>query len=121
MARGLSVFAVLSILAMCIPSSLALAQENQPTSCEILADWDQQWQWSDEGGSEISLIHRYRVVFDPPFSNGSSPTDVNATIHHFRGESEISVVNTSVFVAGGEIDIILEEKPQFGDSISISV
>jgi len=121
MARGLSVFAVLSMLAMCIPSSLALAQENQPTSCEILADWDQQWQWSDEGDSEISLIHRYRVVFDPPFSNGSSPTDVNATIYHFRGESEISVANTSVFVAGGEIDIILEEKPQFGDSISISV
>lgn len=121
MARGLSAFVVLSMLAMCIPSSLALAQENQPTSCEILADWGQQWQWSDEGDSEISLIHRYRVVFDPPFSNGSSPTDVNATIHHSRGESEISVANTSVFVAGGEIDIILEEKPQFGDSISISV
>ena len=121
MARGLSAFVVLSMLAMCIPSSLALAQENQPTSCEILADWGQQWQWSDEGDSEISLIHRYRVVFDPPFSNGSSPTDVNATIHHSRGESEISVANTSVFIAGGEIDIILEEKPQFGDSISISV
>ncbi len=121
MTRGLSVFAVISMLAMCIPSSLALAQENQPTSCEILADWGQQWQWSDEGDSEISLIHRYRVVFDPPYSNGSSPTDVNTTIHHSRGGSGISVANTSVFVAGGEIDIILEENPQFGDSISISV
>ena len=121
MTRGLPVFAVLSILAMCIPSSLALAQEDQPTSCEILVDWGQQWQWSDEGDTEISLIHKYRVVFDPPYSNGSSPTDVNTTINHFRGGSGISVANTSVFVAGGEIDIILGENPQFGDSISIIV
>jgi len=121
MTRVLAAFTVLSMLAMCIPSSLALAQEGQSTSCEILADWDQQWQWSDEGDSEISLIHRYGIVFDPPFSNGSSPTDVNTTINHFRGGSEISVANTSIFIAGGEIEIILAEKPQFGDTISIDV
>jgi hypothetical protein len=119
MSRVLAVLTVLSLLAMCIPSPLAIAQEDQSTSCEILTDWQQQWQWSDEGESEISLIHRYRVVFDPPFTNGSSPTDVNTTVQYFRGESEISAVNTSTFVAGGEIDIILEEKPQFGDSLSI--
>ncbi|MDP7341746.1 MAG: hypothetical protein QF354_05105, partial [Candidatus Thalassarchaeum sp.] len=120
MDRGFAIFVVLSLMAMCFPSSLAMAQEGQSTNCEILADWDQQWQWSDEGESEISLIHRYRVVFDPPFTNGTSPTDVNTSVQHFRGESEISGENTSTFVAGGEIDIILAENPQFGDLISIS-
>ena len=121
MNRALSVLATLSILALSIPTSIALAQGEQTTSCEILVDWDQQWQWSDEGESEISLIHRYRVVFDPQFSNGTSPTNVNATVDHFRGASEVSTANTSIFVAGGEIDIILDEEPQFGDSISISL
>jgi len=121
MNRALAVLVSLSMLALSLPSSIAMAQEDQATSCEILVDWDQQWQWSDEGVSETSLIHRYRVVFDPQFSNGSSPTNVNATVDHFRGGSEVSTANSSIFVAGGEIDIILDEEPQFGDSISISL
>ena len=120
MNRGLAALVVLSMLASYIPSSIAATQDNQTYSCEIIADWGQQWHWT-EGDSEISLIHRYRVVFDPPLTNGSSPTEVNATIHHFRGGSEVPVANTSIFVAGGEIDIIIEEEPQFGDSFSIQV
>ena len=119
MNRGLAALVVLSMLASYTPSSLASTQDNQANSCEIIADWGQQWHWTEEGESEISLIHRYRVVFYPPLTNGSSPTEVNATIHHFRGGSEVPVANTSTFVAGGEIDIIIEEAPQFGDSFSI--
>ena len=121
MNRALAVLAVLSMLASYTPSSLASTQDNHTNTCEIIADWGQQWHWTEEGDSEISLIHRYRVVFDPPLTNGSSPTEVNATIHHFRGGSEVPVANTSIFVAGGEIDIIIEEEPQFGDSFSIQV
>jgi hypothetical protein len=121
MNRGLAVLVVLSMLASYTPSSFASAQDSQTNSCEIIADWGQQWHWSEEGESEVSLIHRYRVVFDPPFTNGSSPTEVNSTINHFRGDSEIPVANTSILVAGGEIDIILEEEPQFADSLSIHV
>ena len=121
MNRGLAVLVVLLMLASYTPSSLASDQGSQSSSCEIIADWGQQWQWNDEDQSEISLIHRYRVVFDPPFTNGSSPTEVNASINHFRDGSESAVANTSVFVAGGEIEIILEEEPQFEDSFSINV
>jgi len=121
MNRGLAALVVLSMLASYIPSSFASAQDIQTNSCEIIADWGQQWHWTEEGESEVSLIHRYRVVFDPPFTNGSSPTEVNATVNHFRGDSKIPVANTSILVAGGEIDIILEEEPQFADSISIHV
>ena len=121
MNRGLAVLVVLLMLASYTPSSLASDQDSQSSSCEIIADWGQQWQWNDEDQSEISLIHRYRVVFDPPFTNGSSPTEVNASINHFRDGSESAVANTSVFVAGGEIEIILEEEPQFEDSFSINV
>ena len=120
MNRGLAVLVVQLMLASYTPSSLASDQDSQSSSSEIIADWGQQWHWT-EGDSEISLIHRYRVVFDPPLTNGSSPTEVNATIHHFRGGSEVPVANTSIFVAGGEIDIIIEEEPQFGDSFSIQV
>ena len=121
MNRGLAALVVLSMLASYIPSSIASTQDSQTNSCEIIADWGQQWHWTEEGDSEISLIHRYRVVFEPTFTNGSSPTEVNATINHFRGGLEIPVANSSVFVAGGEIDIIIEEEPQFGDSFSIHV
>ena len=121
MNRGLAVLVVLSMLASYTPSSFASSLDGHPNSCEIIADWGQQWDWTEDGESEISLIHRYRVVFDPPFINGSSPTEVNATINHLREDLEIPVVNTSILVAGGEIDIILDEEPRFGDSISIQV
>ena len=121
MDRALAVLAILSVLALSIPSSIALAQVDRPTSCEIIVDWDQQWKWSEEGDSEISLIHRYRVVFDPPLSNGTSPTNISAAVEHSSGAPEDHTTNFSIFVAGGEIDIILDEEPHFGDSISISL
>ena len=46
MTRAFSIAVVLSMLAVCVPSSLAWAEEGQINSCEILADWDQQWDFS---------------------------------------------------------------------------
>ncbi|GIS51477.1 MAG: hypothetical protein Ct9H90mP26_2640 [Methanobacteriota archaeon] len=108
-------------LAVCVPSSLAWAEEGQINSCEILADWDQQWDFSGDGGSGVSLVHRYRVVFDPPLSDSISHEELNTSVEHTRGSFQSSGQNTSIFAAGGEIEIILEEQPQFGDYVWISV
>ena len=121
MTRAFSIAVVLSILAVCVPSSLAWAEEGQINSCEILADWDQQWDFSEDGGSEVSLVHRYRVVFDPPLSDSISHEELNTSVEHTRGSFQSSGQNTSIFAAGGEIEIILEEQPQFGDYVWISV
>ena len=69
MNRGLAVLVVLSMLASYTPSSFASGLDEHPKGCEIIADWGQQWDWTEDGESEISLIHRYRVVFDPLFTN----------------------------------------------------
>ena len=121
MTRAFSIAVVLSMLAVCVPSSLAWAEEGQINSCKILADWDQQWDFSGDGGSELSLVHRYRVVFDPPLSDSISHEQVNTSVEHTRGSLQSSGQNTSIFVAGGEIEIILEEQPQFEDVVWISV
>ena len=39
MTRAFSIAVVLSMLAVCVPSSLAWAEEGQINSCKILADW----------------------------------------------------------------------------------
>ena len=121
MTRAFSIAVVLSMLAVCIPSSFAWAEEGQASSCEILADWDQQWHWSEDGESEVSLVHRYRVIFDPPLPNSSSSGEMNNSVQHLRGELEMSGENASTFVAGGEMEIFLEDEPEFGDYVSISV
>ena len=72
-------------------------------------------------GSEVSLVHRYRVVFDPPLSDSISHEELNTSVEHTRGSFQSSGQNTSIFAAGGEIEIILEEQPQFGDYVWISV
>jgi len=89
--------------------------------CTVLVDWDQEWEWGESGELLPTLLHRYRVSFNPPLSNGSSPTSVNATVEHIRGELDLATENLSIFAAGGEIDLILPEEPQFGDYISISI
>ena len=120
MGRGFAVVAVFSLLTICSSSSMVWGDEGKPTSCQVLVDWGQEWQWGESGEMEPSILHRYRVVFEPEFTNGSSPTSVNSSIQHFRGEIEVSGSNYSTFIAGGEVEFILSEKPFFGDSISIS-
>jgi len=121
MGRGFAVVAVFSLLTISSSSSMVWGEEEQPTSCQVLVDWGQDWQWGESGELEPSILHRYRVVFEPEFTNGTSPTSVNSTIQHFRGETEVSEGNYSTFIAGGEVEFILSEKPIFGDSISISI
>ena len=111
MGRGFAVFAVFSLLTICSSSSMVWGDEGKPTSCQVLVDWGQEWQWGESGEMEPSILHRYRVVFEPEFTNGSSPTSVNSSIQHFRGEIEVSGSNYSTFIAGGEVEFILSEKP----------
>ena len=86
--RAFSIAVVLSMLAVCVPSSLAWAEEGQINSCDILADWDQQWDHSEDGESEVSLVHRYRVVFDPPLSDSVSYEELNTSDEHIRASSQ---------------------------------
>ena len=121
MARGFAVIAVLSLLAVCLPSSIAWGQGDEAVNCEVLVDWGQDWQWDESGDPHPSILHRYRVVFDPPFTNGSSPTSVISSAQHIRADTELAGDNVSTLVAGGEVDLVLPEQPQFGDYVSISV
>ena len=121
MERGFATIAVVSLVAVCFPSSLVWADGEQGVSCQIMVDWDQEWEWDESGEYSVSVVHRYKVSFDPPYTNGSSPNSVNSTVEHVRNQVQLAVENTSVLVAGGEIDIILQDEPRFGDYISISI
>ncbi len=121
MTRVFASLAVLSFLLIYFPLSEVQGQDGTETSCQILVDWDQDWQLDDFGETKPSLVNRYKVVFDPPFTNGTSPSLVNSSVEHLRGGIEFAGQNTSILVAGGEVDIVLPEQPQFGDFISISI
>ena len=122
MSRGFAVLTVSSMLLLCIPASNVGAQEEQDTTCQVLVDWDKDWQWDDNGNYDIGVLHRYRVAFDPPFENGTSPGAVNVSVQHMReGADIIDSMNVSIINAGGEIDILLATIPEFGDTVSIEI
>ncbi len=121
MARAFALIAVLSFLAVCIPSSIAWAEDDQSIICQILVDWDEELQLEETGEIGYSIIHRYKVSFDPPFTNGTSPSSVVLSAQHLRNQMELAGNNTSSLIAGGEIDLIMPESPEFGDYVSISV
>ena len=98
------------------------AQEEQTTTCQVLVDWDEDWQWGDDGNYTIDILHRYRVTFDPPFTNGSSPGAINLSVQHLReGVDIIDSLNVSMISAGGEIDVLLSTTPAFDDVVTIVV
>ena len=98
------------------------AQEEQTTTCQVLVDWDEDWQWGDDGNYTIDILHRYRVTFDPPFTNGSSPGAINLSVQHLReGVDIIDSINVSMISAGGEIDVLLSTTPAFDDVVTIVV
>jgi hypothetical protein len=98
------------------------AQEEQAMTCQVLVDWDEDWQWDDDGNYTIGVLHRYRVAFDPPFTNGSSPGATNLSVHHLReGIDIIDTFNVSMISAGGEIDVLLSTTPVFDDIVTIEV
>jgi len=88
----------------------------------VLVDWDVEEHW--DGGWNVSydVLHRYLVVFDPPFTGGDTPTSVTVSVEQHRDDSQIADdSNASYISAGGEIDILLNTEPEFGDTVHISV
>ena len=81
---------------------------NIERSCEILVDWDVQYN-SPESNISTEIIHRYVVNFEPIYVNGTSPGGVSIQAQHLRNgldilsQEEITSVN-----AGGVIDIVLK-------------
>ena len=120
---------VLCMLLLTGPAGMVAANDHSSVrECTIFVDWGRGDLISvpNENGdilyAEWELIHRYRVEFEPAFSNGSSPSEVNVTLLHQRGEIIVGDSSSSdILTAGGEIDITLAEEPEFGDEIEISV
>ena len=82
---GISIL-LTSILLFSNHSLLAAGQVSPSTSCEILVDWDYQVDWLDEPNEEdeiytLNHVHRYKVIFDPPFELGESPSAILSLIH----------------------------------------
>jgi len=101
---------------------LVFAQEETQTTCAVLVDWDAEEHW--DGGWNISydVLHRYLVVFNPPFTGGDTPSSVTVSVEHHRGDIQVADdSNASYISAGGEIDIVLDTEPEFGDTVHISV
>ena len=122
MSRGYAALAVLSMLLLSFSAFMVGAQEEQTTTCQVLVDWDEDWQWGDDGNYTIDILHRYRVTFDPPFTNGSSPGAINLSVQHLReGVDIIDSINVSMISAGGEIDVLLSTTPAFDDVVTIVV
>ena len=121
---GISLF-ITSILLLSSHSLLASGQSSPSISCEILVDWDSQLKSLDEPNEEgqlysIEHVHRYRVIFAPLFSPGTSPSGVSISASHVGILGEISPLNVSHISAGGEVDIVLESQPEFGDKIFVN-
>ena len=122
MPRVRAVLAVLTILLLSGPAAMAVGEGDEPTTCTVLVDWDVEGHWDGGWNMTYDVLHRYLVVFEPPFTNGSSPSALSVEVQHQRsGEQIADTSNTTVLSAGGEVDITLSTEPEFGDSISISV
>jgi len=96
--------------------------DGAPTTCTVLVDWDVEEHWDGGWNLTYDVLHRYLVVFDPPFTNGSSPSALTVDVQHIRdGEVIATISNATVVSAGGEVDIIIDSEPEFEDRVSISV
>ena len=113
---------VLILLLLSGPASMAVGEGDEPTSCTVMVDWGVEEHWDGGWNLTYDVLHRYLIVFDPAFTNGSSPSALSVEVEHHRdGEQIADATNTSVLSAGGEVDIVLSTEPMFGDSVSISV
>ncbi len=122
MPRARHALVILATLLLSTQVSLVLAEEETQTTCTVLVDWDVEEHW--DGGWNVSydVLHRYLVVFDPPFTGGDTPTSVTVSVEQHRDDSQIADdSNASYISAGGEIDILLNTEPEFGDTVHISV
>ena len=122
MPRARQVLVILATLLLSTQASLVLAEEETQTTCNVLVDWDVEEHW--DGGWNVSydVLHRYLVVFDPPFTGGDIPTSVTVSVEQHRDDVQIADdSNASYISAGGEIDIVLDSEPEFGDTVHISI
>ena len=123
MPRENTALAVLAILLLSGPAAMVTATDDgAPTTCTVLVDWDVEEHWDGGWNLTYDVLHRYLVVFDPQFTNGSSPSALTVDVQHIRdGEVIATISNATVVSAGGEVDIIIDSEPEFEDRVSISV
>ena len=113
---------ILATLLLSTQASLVLAEEETQTTCAVLVDWDVEEHWDGGWNVTFDVLHRYLVIFDPPFTGGDTPTSVTVSVEQHRDEIQIADnSNASYINAGGEIDIVLDTEPEFGDIVQISV
>ena len=122
MPRARQALVILATLLISTQASMVLAEEEGQTTCTVLVDWDAEEHWDGGWNLSYDILHRYLVVFDPPFTGGDTPTSVTIGVEQHREEVQIADDSNATFInAGGEIDIVLDTEPQFGDSVYISV
>ena len=122
MPRARQALVILATLLISTQASMVLAEEEGQTTCTVLVDWDAEEHWDGGWNLSYDILHRYLVVFDPPFTGGDTPTSVTIGVEQHRDELQIADDSNATFInAGGEIDIVLDTEPQFGDSVYISV
>ena len=122
MPRARQALVILVTLLLSTQASLVLAEEETQTTCAVLVDWDIEEHWDGGWNVTFDVLHRYLVIFDPPFTGGDTPTSVTVSVEQHRDDIQIADnSNASYINAGGEIDIILYTEPEFGDNVQISV
>jgi len=120
--RARQALVILVTLLLSTQASLVLAEEETQTTCAVLVDWDIEEHWDGGWNVTFDVLHRYLVIFDPPFTGGDTPTSVTVSVEQHRDDVQIADnSNASYINAGGEIDIILDTEPEFGDTVQISV
>ena len=116
--------AVLLALMLLAPmSGIVGADETEPAqTCQILVDWEYDWTIDENFTWQESVIHRYRTTFEPAFQNGTSPSGVTIDVQQIRdGQIIATEADVSFVVAGGEIDVVLPDEPEFLDEVFVEV
>ena len=78
--------AVLTILLLSGPAAMAVGEGDEPTTCTVLVDWDVEGHWDGGWNMTYDILHRYLVIFEPPFTNGSSPSALSVEVQHHRDD-----------------------------------
>jgi len=116
-----SIIFVTILIFSLMPISILGEDSESNVSCEIIVDWNVINQFENLNYTS-EILHRYTVIFDPPYSNGDSPGGVDIQIQQFRDGINILENNDYNSVnAGGFIDIVIDIKPKFADIILINL
>lgn len=120
--RAGAITLVASLLLISLPNQYAIASENPLRECNIIVDWEEEWELDDDFNYSPLILHRYLVNYVPPLEIGQSPTLAEVSVIQDRnGENILTENDLSIISAGGQIDVILNSTPEFNDHISISV